>query len=865
MENIEIKNLSFTYPKRHNPAIESINLNIESGEFVTVFGKSGCGKSTLLKQLKPQLAPVGKRIGKIFVGDKDILELSEREQAEKIGFVTQNADNGIVTDKVWHELAFGLENLGMSGNEIRARVAETAAFFGITDWFHKKTCELSGGQKQLLNLAAVMVMQPSILILDEPTAQLDPIAAHNFLETIVRINRELGMSVILTEHRLEEVFPVSDKVVFIKSGKIEALGTPKEVCKKIYENSDDIMTAFPSPARIYYASNGKNEPPLTIRDGRKWLKNQKLLEADKVKEENKENKENKELTLQIKEIWFRYEKNLPDIIKGLSFKAYTGEIYALLGGNGAGKSTMLSVFSGINKIYRGKITIFKDKKVSLLPQNPKTILCEKNILKDLLESVPAKSEKYEDEVRKVIDFCGLSEILESHPYDISGGEQQRAALAKILLKNPDIILLDEPTKGLDSCFKEKFASLLKELAGKGKTIIIVSHDIEFCAKYADRCGMFFDGQIISEGTPKEFFVEKNFYTTAASRLSRGIMKETVLDDEIITALSGTKIEKKQKNGSIPLQKEIFEREKANNISKKIIPKRYFYGFVACLVFILTCILQINSVQGSIYFFPLQVLSVLELGITLVLLFPRRKKSNMKIEKGKLNKRTIIAAFFVLIMVPFTILWGICSLEDRKYYFISMLIIAEIMIPFFMIFEGRKPQARELVIISVLCAAAVAGRTAFFMLPQFKPVAAIVIISGICFGGETGFLVGAVTGFVSNFFFGQGPWTPWHMFSFGILGFLAGILAKKGLLYKKRLPLSIFGFLVVLIIYGGIMNPASIIMSSAELNINAVISSYIMGFPYDLIHASSTAFFLWFIAEPMIEKLERIKTKYGLMG
>ena len=233
-------------------------------------------------------------------------------------------------------------------------------------------------------------------------------------------------------------------------------------------------------------------------------------------------------------------------------------------------------------------------------------------------------------------------------------------------------------------------------------------------------------------------------------------------------------------------------------------------------------------------------------------------------RRKLTKRTAAAVFLILLAIPLTIYIGVFYLQDRKYYFISLLIILETMIPFCMVFETKRPQARELVIISVLCAIAVAGRAAFFMLPQFKPVVALVIIAGVCFGGETGFLIGAVTGFVSNFFFGQGPWTPWQMFAFGVIGFIAGILFQKGLLRKTKASLCIFGAFATFIIYGGIMNPSTVIMSQDKLNFAMIKAAYISGVPFDLVHAVSTAFFLWFISEPMIDKLDRIKIKYGLI-
>ena len=214
-------------------------------------------------------------------------------------------------------------------------------------------------------------------------------------------------------------------------------------------------------------------------------------------------------------------------------------------------------------------------------------------------------------------------------------------------------------------------------------------------------------------------------------------------------------------------------------------------------------------------------------------------------------------------MPLTIYVGVRFLENRKYYFISLLILLEAIIPFCVMFESRKPRARELVTLSVLCALAVAGRTAFFMLPQFKPVVALVIIAGVCFGGETGFLVGAVTGFASNFFLGQGPWTPWQMFTFGIIGFIAGILFKHGFLRKTKTSLSIFGFLATFLLYGGIMNPASVIMWQNTITHNMILSAYLAGVSFDIVHALSTAFFLWILSAPMLEKLERVRVKYGL--
>ena len=229
MAQITIENLSFRYSLGNKNSLEKINLRINEGEFIILCGKSGCGKTTLLRQLKPAIAPKGERDGEIYFNGTKLDETDLRTQSEKIGFVMQNPESQIVTDKVWHELAFALENLGMETAEIRLRVAEMASYFGIDDWFDKKTAELSGGQKQILNLAAVMAMHPDILILDEPTSRLDPIAGERFLETVNKINKDLGVTVILTEHRLENIFSFADRIVVMDNGKIIADGEPKKI------------------------------------------------------------------------------------------------------------------------------------------------------------------------------------------------------------------------------------------------------------------------------------------------------------------------------------------------------------------------------------------------------------------------------------------------------------------------------------------------------------------------------------------------------------------------------------------------------------------------------------------------------------
>ena len=866
VEKIKIKNLIFSYPNSEKTALNDINLTVNQGEFVTICGKSGCGKSTLLRHLKPILTPHGKTSGEIYFDGKSIYDLSDREQAENIGFVMQNPDNQIVTDKVWHELVFGLESLGINSAEIRSKAAEMASFFGIQNWFYENVANLSGGQKQILNLASVMVMNPTLLLLDEPSSQLDPISAHDFFTMLERINTELGVTIILSEHNLSEVFPLSDKVVVMEDGKITAENTPYKIGEELKQNS--MFAALPTPTKIYYSlGNNSGNCPITIRDGHKWLEKQQINEHFEFKSEK--NRINTEPILELKDVWFRYEKNSDDILKGLSFKVHENEFYAIVGGNGVGKSTALSVISKINKPYRGKVFINDDTKVAVMPQNPQSLFLKKSVLEELYDAVfDVEKEKRKNEIEYVIKLCELDNLLENHPYDLSGGEQQRVALAKMLLRKPDLLVLDEPTKGLDACFKRKLATILKSLQKNGMTVLMVTHDIEFCAEYADICAMFFDGKIVSEAPPRKFFAENNFYTTSAKRMADGIIENAVLDKDIIRALGGEAEDLTETNDELNYilpKKTVIKQGKKEY--KKLNVHNVVLGIVFVILFVMTQCLFCGRYDNWKNYVA-QTISILFIAAAMFNLIPRKKLEKELIQneksKRKILKRTKIATLLILFLIPLTIFIGIYYLGDKKYYFISLLIILETMIPFGFAFENRKPKAREVVIISALCAIGVAGRTAFFMLPQFKPVAAIVIISGVAFGGETGFLVGAITAFVSNFFFGQGPWTPWQMFSFGIICFLAGIMFQKGILRKTKTDMCLFGFVATFVIYGGIMNPASVIMWQSNININMVLSSYVMGMPFDFIHAVSTVFFLFFAAEPMLEKLERIKIKYGLI-
>lgn len=558
MEILRVDGLKFSYPNQLKKALNNINFSIDEGDFVLICGESGCGKSTLLRHLKPELSPHGQVSGDIYYYSQKINDYSSKQLASEIGYVLQNPDSQIVTDKVWHELAFGLENMGLDTQSIRLRVAEMASFFGIQGWFRKNVNDLSGGQKQLLNLASIMAMQPKILILDEPTSQLDPIAAKDFIDTLVRINKELSTTIIMTEHNLEDIYSVCDKVIVMEDGKVICNDTNYKVVDILSRDKNHKMVkSLPTPSKIYNQLNGyiegASKSPLTVKDCRQWL-NDSMDEVTITKLDDSEteiniNEKDREIAIELKDVYFQYNKISEPTIRDLSFKVYKGEIYSILGGNGTGKSTTLSLVARQRKPQRGKIFInniemkkynnksLYENNLALLPQNPQSLFVFETVREDLEEVLilQNKDREYIDkEVKRVSKLLDIEHLLEHHPYDLSGGELQRAGMAKVMLLNPKIILLDEPTKGLDTYCKEEIGKMLMKLRDMGVTIVVVSHDIEFSARYSDRCAMFFDGSIVSEGTPKEFFLGNNFYTTVSNRIARNIFEDTLIYEDVVS-------------------------------------------------------------------------------------------------------------------------------------------------------------------------------------------------------------------------------------------------------------------------------------------------------------------------------------------
>ena len=821
-EILRIEQLNFTYSMESEPVLKDLSLSIGTGEFLVLCGGSGCGKTTLLKQLKPELAPYGTLKGQIYFHNHRLKELSPADTT-RIGYVGQNPEDGIVTDKVWHELAFGLESLGMKNEIIRKRIAEMSQFFGIQSWFHQDTDSLSGGQKQLLNLASVMVMRPDILLLDEPTSQMDPIAATEFLTILGRIHRELGTTIVLTEHRLEEVLGYCTRMLIMEVGAIRLDGSPVDVAQQLGTEGAMLYEAMPAPVRLFRALDGQGKCPLSVGEGRNWFDGYwEKHSSECIRIEDVWDTEKRKCAkgsgsgveapalIRLQNLYFRYEKQGREILQDLSLDIHRGELLAIMGGNGSGKTTLLSLLTGSRQAQKGKIRYPEKQapRLVLLPQNPQLLFIEETVKKELEDMVDRRNPESVDRMQALVQLCRLEGLLARHPYDISGGEQQRLALAKVLMTEPELLLMDEPTKGLDAGFKKLFAEILEDLKAGGCTIVMVSHDVEFCAEYADRCVLMFDGQLVADGTATEFFAENHFYTTTTNRMVRTHLPKAITVEDVLRAF-----DKKESDKEGTGRKESGQEGAEGK----------------------------ESEQG-------------ETG---------KKESGQ--EGAENRNHSIIAGVgtkFLFLLIPVTIYLGVRIFDNQKYLFIALLVLLECMIPFFVGFEGKKPPVSKVVLLSVLCAIGVAGRAAFAMLPQFKPVTAITIIAGVVFGGEAGFLVGAVTMLVSNMLFGQGPWTPWQMAAMGLVGMLAGVLFSRTTRPNVVL-LCIYGFLAAVIIYGGMMNPASALMAGVPIDLSVLIAYWVSGFPLDLVHGGATILFLAVGALPLIKKLERAKLKFGL--
>lgn len=543
MELFNVNHVSFSFPDTE-PVLTDVSLSFDEGDFVVIGGASGSGKTTLLKLLKRELTPTGTLQGDILYKGKPINDWEPRQMIEEVGYVFQDPDNQIVMDEVMQEIVFGLENLGYSTFEMRKRVAEMVHFFGVEDLLNAKPSELSGGQKQILNLLSVLLMKPRVLLLDEPTSQLDPVAAKELVLMLERLNKETGMTIVLVEHRLEELYAMADRVIFMEQGKLRYDGESRQVIEQLYaDQATELFPYLPAFARLYMEFEERpvrQAIPLTVKECKQWIGRQ---EREVVAVDAKATSSQEPLLLELTDIYFQYKKKEPFVLKGLNLSIPKGQFFSLVGGNGSGKTTALRASLGSIKPQRGKVRLngkdmkkSKDSdwlgKIAYLPQNPRTYFVQQTIeeeMKNLVERFGLKDG--ESRIDQLLTSFGISHLRTRHPYDCSGGEVQKAALACILLAEPEMLFIDEPTKGMDPISKRHLGELLSGLQRNGLTIFMVTHDISFAAHYAERCAMMFDGEIAADGTPDELFKGNYFYTTAINRATRETRQPEVLTYE----------------------------------------------------------------------------------------------------------------------------------------------------------------------------------------------------------------------------------------------------------------------------------------------------------------------------------------------
>lgn len=560
MHLFKVENLIYFYPDREKPALAEINLVIEEGEFLLVAGESGSGKSSLARALAGLLPDFygGRFGGKIYYRDREMRKIDRRWLAREVGMVFQDPEKQMVMTGVEAEIAFGLENLGLPPAEMFRRVAEVLSFLDLGKLREEFTANLSGGEKQKLALAAVLAMHPRVLICDEPTSQLDPAAAEDFMNLLKRLNEEMGMTVVLIEQRLERCFHLADRVLLLESGRIVQDGPPEQVARRAGKQE---IPFLPPVARLF-ASLGHPFVPATVKEGRQYL--QRLLAesaggqtrpAPSRKEKSGEKpaggkKQAKETPpevgsaagggrdqpplAEVKNLWFTYpggKKALEDV----SFSVNAGEFVVILGENGAGKSTLLKIMAGLlnpsrgNVFYAGReLTGSNGRRegmgvpVAYLAQNPNDYLFNDTVEEELLFTLKNYGLADDGIVDELLTKLRIERYRRTNPRDLSSGERLRVALASVLVTRPKLILLDEPTRGVDSRLKGELGAFLRAQANKGAGVVLVTHDAEFAAEYASRIIMLSAGRIAADGSKHDILGNSLFYCPQIGKLCRGL-------------------------------------------------------------------------------------------------------------------------------------------------------------------------------------------------------------------------------------------------------------------------------------------------------------------------------------------------------
>ena len=759
---VRIRGFSFSYAGGEDaPVIDDVSLDVAPGSFCVITGPTGCGKTTLLRCLKPELAPAGIRYGGIEVlgcelaaGGGQAGAMDPRRSATDIGFVMQDPAAQIVCDTVWHELAFGLENIGMPQAEMRRRIAEVAHFFGIEPIMHAATDTLSGGQQQLVNLAAVLALRPRLIVLDEPTAQLDPNARRQFLFLLERVRRELAITVIMSTHLPEETEAYATQTL--------ELGNPVPAATRA-----ELETLLAGHWDAWEERAVRTDAPaLTARD-----------------------------------LHLRYDRFGAEVLRGADIAIARASVHAIVGGNGCGKSTLLKALAGILRPQRGRVENASAGQQAYLPQDPKALLVCDTVADELAEWQDRCGYGAAD-VQRIACKLGLDGLEDRHPFDLSGGQQQKLAMAKLLLTDPDLLFLDEPTKGLDPAGTAEVIRILRGLAREGRSVVLVTHDLDVAFTVADEVSLLFDGEVACTEPARVFFERSLLYRPHDRARLYG---------ELLAQDDG---------------------EKASD-APDCDDSRPLYAAET----------------------PADD--------------PAPERCDAACPKSRSHHSSFVEALALLIVPIVLVAFGLTGFSQTA--LLSFAVVIAAIAVFFSSYERGGARLREIMPTVVLAALAAAGRILFAAVPSVKPVSAIAIIAGVALGRRAGFMVGALAALVSNFFFGQGPWTPWQMYAWGLVGYSAGVLARTGLFggegsqLRDRLggvALLAYGFLSS-VAYGWILNAWSILgFLHTGLGFN-LLAVYAASLPFDIAHGAATVVFLAALYVPWRRKLARIIRRYGI--
>ena len=787
---VRIAGYTFAYPGGE-PVLDHISLEVAEGAFCVVVGPTGCGKTTLLRALKPELARAGSHAGTIEVLGHALVrdgrvtgELAAERSAREIGFVAQDPAAQIVCDTVWHELAFGLENIGTPAPEMRRRIAEVAHFFGIEALMHAACEELSGGQQQLVNLAAVLALRPRLIVLDEPTAQLDPHARRQFLYLLGRVRRELGITVMLSTHAPEETETLATQTLTM--GTLSPLARREDAERLLEPRRRTCEHALAAAATV-----------VTAHD-----------------------------------LHVRYRREDPWVLRGVDLAVRRGTIHLIVGGNGCGKSTLLAALAGVRAPQRGSVDNALAGRQALLPQDPKALFVCDTVAEELAEWRDRCGYTAAEE-RALVARLSLTGLKGASPLDLSGGQQQKLALAKLLLTKPELLFLDEPTKGLDPASAAECAEMLHELADAGCTIVGVTHDLDFACAVADEVSMLFDGEIACTEPARAFFAHNLIYRPHDASRFFGALLE--------------RMDEGRAGGSEPTGAAVATGAGARtNPGASAGPDT---SNCACRAS-RTC--RTSRADETTEAAPNN----------------GPHKTTPHRARGVVEALALAAVPAVLAI---TTLAGV-----RQTAILSFAVVIAALGIFFASFEASGARLRELMPTVVLAALAAAGRIVFAAVPSMKPVSAIAIIAGVVLGRRSGFMVGALAALASNFFFGQGPWTPWQMYAWGLVGWGAGALAQTGVFGVRpgatasptarrhvvgTASLLAYGF-VSSVVYGWILNAWTVLGFLHAHTTFQVLAVYAASLPFDIAHGVATVGFLLALWAPWQRKLARVLRSYA---